>query len=290
MNILISGGTGFIGTKVVESLSKNNNLFLVTRKTLKLPQNNINYLNYNDLNGFSNDDISTINHIDVVLHLATHFVSRHKEEDLPKLINANLLLGIRLLELCPQLNCNRFINISSFAQSCNGTTSNPQNLYAATKESFLTYLNFYSTNKKISVLNLEFFDSYGPNDNRGKVFDLALNAFINGDNFKMSAGDQELCLIHIDDIIRAIKDSIEILKNKPGNYNFTLLNDTCKFKLKDLVLLLKTALDSKSKIDFGHYPYRENEIFILKSRYLPLPGWHPGIDLITEIKKIKNKK
>ena len=141
MNILISGATGFIGKSVVESLSKKNNLFLVSRKTLKSSTSNINYLSYSDSDGFLNIDSRNIKKIDIVLHLATHFVSKHTDEDLPKLMNANLLLGIRLLELCTELNCKRFINISSFAQSCDGTTSSPQNLYAASKESFLTYLS-----------------------------------------------------------------------------------------------------------------------------------------------------
>jgi CDP-paratose synthetase len=286
MNILISGATGFIGKSVVESLSKKNNLFLVSRKTLKSSTSNINYLSYNDSDGFLNIDSRNIKKIDIVLHLATHFVSKHTDEDLPKLMNANLLLGIRLLELCTELNCKRFINISSFAQSCDGTTSSPQNLYAASKESFLTYLRFYSSNKKISVLNLEFFDSYGPNDKRGKFFDLALNAFLNKDEFKMSEGNQEICLIHINDIISAIKVSIDILKNNSGIHNFTLLNDSSKYKLKDLVLLLNTTLNSKSEIVFGHYPYRNNEIFKLKSRYSPLPGWSPEINLVDVVKKL----
>ena len=284
MNILITGGTGFVGNRLVKEFSTNNVIWLISRKNETDLSKNI--INYNKNTGFNKEDFSSIPKIDVVIHLATHFVSKHSEDDVQKIIESNILLGVRLLELCNYFGFTKFINASSFAQSIDGESSLPQNLYTASKESFLTFLTYYANSLDFKIINLEFFDCYGSNDTRGKIFDLALKSFTQHKLFKMSQGEQEICLIHIRDLINAIINSIKLLGQNKGLSNYTLLNDKNKYKLKDLIFRLKEISKSRSEIELGYYPYRKNEIFTLKSRYLKLPNWSPEIDLKQGVIKI----
>ena len=90
MNILISGGSGFIGKRLVKELSKKNIIWLISRKS----KTNLNEktLNYDDVLGFDKQDFIEIPKIDVVIHLATHFVSKHTDDDVSKIIESNILL------------------------------------------------------------------------------------------------------------------------------------------------------------------------------------------------------
>tara|TARA_B100000963_G_scaffold344842_1_gene348088 strand:+ start:74 stop:952 length:879 start_codon:yes stop_codon:yes gene_type:complete len=284
MNILITGGSGFIGQRLVKELSKNNIIWLVSRKTKTSINKKV--LNYDDVLGFNKKDFTQIPHIDVVIHLATHFVSKHSDDDVSKIIESNILLGVRLLEICNYFGYKKIINASSFAQSLDGISSFPQNLYAASKESFSVFLNYYSKSLDFNIINLEFFDCYGSNDNRKKIFNLALEAFTKNKLFNMSKGEQEICLIHINDLIQAVKKAVSLLEENKGLSNYTLLNNGNKYILKELVFKLKKILKSKSEIKLGFYPYRKNEIMVLKTRYSKLPGWKSKTDLKEAVKKI----
>ena len=58
MNILITGGSGFIGKRLVKELSKNNTIWLISRKTKTNP--NKKTLNYDDVLGFNKQDFIEI--------------------------------------------------------------------------------------------------------------------------------------------------------------------------------------------------------------------------------------
>ena len=134
-------------------------------------------------------------------------------------------------------------------------------------------LFFYSYTYQLKVINLELFDTYGPDDSRDKIVNSAIKSFVNNINFKMTYGDQEICLLHINDVVSAINCSISLLSKIEGYKKYTLLNDSSTYKLKDLILQIKNILESKSKIELGFYPYRKNEIFRLTSKHFKLTGW-----------------
>ena len=105
----------------------------------------------------------------------------------------------------------------------------------------------------------------------------------------MSKGEQEICLIHIDDIINAIMISINNISNLTGYNPYSLLNKKTTYILKDLAYAIKKICGSHSEIDTGFYEYRKNEILHFTSRYNQLPEWKPSISLnegISEIYKL----
>ena len=288
MNILISGTTGFIGSNLVTKLmSTEHTFFLLSRRNkTKYLGNSVTTISENELIDLNKEEIQ----LDLIIHLATHFTAHHSWNDLDNLIDANVKLGVKLLEIAKIHRAN-FINTSSFAQSISKLKPYPQNLYAQTKKSFQEIVKYYCFNEGITAIDLELFDSYGPDDMRNKFYKLALKDFIAGTNFRMSEGKQEICLTHVDDIIDAIHICISLLP-KLSSYNaFTLLNKRQTYVLKELALELKKICKSLSVIETGFYDYRKNEIFKLESEYQPLPGWNPNISLskgITEL--LKDKK
>lgn len=84
------------------------------------------------------------------------------------------------------------------------------NPYAYTKR-YLEYLG----EKHGNAVGLRFFNTYGPNNNKG-IVKAAFEAAINGTPLTISGGDQIRDFIHVDDITRTI---INALDWEPGIYD-----------------------------------------------------------------------
>ena len=85
MNVLITGGNGFIARNIYKTIKDEHKTILTNRKTLDV-------LDRNCVNKFFND-----NRIDTVIHTAVSGGSRTKEDDISTLIN-NLVMFDNLFQ------------------------------------------------------------------------------------------------------------------------------------------------------------------------------------------------
>lgn len=285
MTILLTGASGFIGNHLFNFLKNQDYkiICLIRNNNSLLFDENIKLISEKNLFNLDQENSK----IDIIIHLATHFTSNHSHFDIDGLIDANVKLGVKLLEVAKKHNA-KFINTSSFAQSISKDKPYSQNLYALTKKTFQDILKYYCIEQKINAIDLELFDSYGPGDKRKKFYKLALNDLLKNDTFKMSGGEQEICLIHVRDIINAINICISMISKLNGYNPYTLLNNHDKYILKELAFKLKKICNSSSDIETGFYEYRNNEIFKLYSDYNLLPGWNSKISLLDGINELKN--
>ena len=147
-NILLTGSTGFIGSNILKNISKDNKVYVTLRKNSKeisLFNNKIKTLKFENFSQLSSK-LKKIK-IDIVIHAATHYVKKHKENDIKKLGESNIFFGNVILENIQVMKVKKFINFSTVWEGKN-ENKNMKNLYAAYKKSFGLILNFYK--KKIS--------------------------------------------------------------------------------------------------------------------------------------------
>jgi nucleoside-diphosphate-sugar epimerase len=222
-NILLTGGNGYIGQALINQLLDNNYNVISLIRTKNINSNNA----YKEIcydGSFESISRNLIDEkIDIVVHLATLFLTNHNPSQINELITSNITLGTHLLELCKERSINYFINTSTYAISVNGIDYDPQNLYAATKKSFLDIQKFYeliciNTN----FINLELFDTYGIGDNRPKFINLLIDSIKNNRDFNMSAGNQEISYQYIEDVCNAYITLIDNINN--STQKFKLLN------------------------------------------------------------------
>jgi nucleoside-diphosphate-sugar epimerase len=285
MNIVLTGSTGFIGQYVLDQLiDEGHCVTCILRNESKASEKHnackrIYYGNDSNLN------IEDFKQIHAIIHLATYFTNSHKIEEINPIIESNIILGIKLLEIA-SVHKIPFINTSSYAQMSKENKGHPQNLYAASKESFRNFMRFYSWNNNFTIFDLELFDSYGLKDQRPKFYRLAIESFINNREFGMSQGEQEICIIHVSDISAAIIHSLSLLDQKPKYTAWTLFDESSTIKIRDLSILIRELCKSNANIQFGYYPYRVNEIFKMNSSFTKLPLWEPKISLKEGLKEI----
>ncbi len=291
-NILISGGTGFIGTAFIESLDQEKfNIHVIVRNSSNI------YFKRNVIKHFYSNNYKSIKKIfekydiDYVIHFATLFITEHKENEIEKLVDSNITLGLRILEAMKNHNVKLFINTSSSWQYFDTHNDNykPTNLYASTKTAFEKILDYYCYSHEFVSHTLIIYDTYGPNDKRGKIIPYLIKNYHNNITIEMSPGNQKLSFVHIDDIVDAfhivIKDS---LTKKSGHYKYKLNSDE-NYSLKQVVNMMNSVSKMNLKVNWGGREYKKREVMFPWQKGKRLPGWTPKINLRNGLKDLINQ-
>lgn len=292
-NIMITGGTGFIGNALIRSFSsKPYKIGVLTRNTSRF-----NYFD-NNISTFeiSNDYDSLHSAIksfkpDLVIHAATHFLSNHVSSDVNVLLSSNIIFPSLLLEAMSNEGINNFLNLSTTWQHNIGNLNKSINLYSTSKNCFQEILTFYSDNYNINHINLYLSDTYGINDNRKKIIQLLISTLYSTKEMKLdlSPGFQRLDLIHISDVISGIQCLIDLmLSGSEFEKNFQLSSDF-QYCLREIVELIETISKRNIPVSWGSRPYRPNEVMQVPRLYSRPPSWFPKTSLrdgLTELIQI----
>lgn len=289
MKILVTGASGFIGRNLSNTLAndKNNLIYALVRKATNKTalSGNVVSVTYEGINKL----IDTLEEykIEGIVHLAGYFTANHNPGDIDRLIGANILFGSHVIESGARAGIKWFINTSSFWQHHKNMSYNPVALYAATKKAFEDILLYYKETSSVRIVNLELFDTYGPDDHRPKLFRHLLNAMETGRALSMSPGEQLINLVYIDDIISAYLLTIGALNRGvpqlQENYSVPSKN-LCS--LKETVRIFSEHCGNPIHIKWGGIPYRPREVMNPLPQYPEVPGWSQKYDLDSGIKKL----
>ena len=268
--IIITGSNGFIGSNLVNSLSKTNKLILLLRiknnskKIKHILNKNISFKYFNNNNDLKN--ILKKIKASWLIHCATHYIKDHQPNDISKIINSNIEFGTILLDNFKIMGIENFINLSTVWEDYNGVKNNPNNLYSAAKQAFEKIINYYQINNlKINFYNLMLSDTYGKNDKRKKLITVLKKNIINNKETKIISKNLYINLLNVTDIVSGISILLK-KKIKPGKYS--LINKET-IKIIDLIKQLQKELKFKTKIKWLSTKIIREKIF----NYDSLPNW-----------------
>ncbi|MBT8563249.1 NAD-dependent epimerase/dehydratase family protein [Polynucleobacter paneuropaeus] len=281
MKIFITGITGYIGNSLADRLLQLN--YEVAGLVKNLSSETMVRLNDCKLYKYQNDlgsikDALQDFHPDIVIHLASLFLSNHQSSDLDSLVESNVILSARLCEAMLDVGINKIINTGTSWEHFESGSFNPVNLYAATKGAAESILDYYVQAKSFKAINLKLFDSYGPKDTRKKLFFHLREAARNSVTLKMSPGDQLISMVYIEDIISAYLKAIACISELNGKHTFGVGAEKL-ISLKTLVSLYSGVIKLDVPVSFGALPYRDREVMIPWNNYLRVPNWSPQIQL-----------
>lgn len=281
---LVTGATGFVGSNVVRRLVREGwQVHILSRADSRMPAAaEFSQVTNHIHDGSTESMVRCVEQAkpDVVFHLASLFLSQHATKDIDALIQSNVLFGNQLLEAMRVNEVKCIINTGTSWQHFNNENYNPVCLYAATKQAFEALLEYYTQACGIKAITLKLFDTYGPNDPRPKLFHLLNKAATSGEALDMSAGEQLIDLVHIDDVVEAYLIAANLLlEGKVEQHETYAVTSGQPLPLKELVQQYAKVTKQTVNVNWGARPYRYREVMNTWSRGKVLPGWNAMVEL-----------
>ena len=199
--ILLTGGTGFLGSHLVSQLPRIcNDISLLVRKfpLLEIGEEFQFLVSSSPSQVFQ--EVQNLKP-DVVIHLAALYSYADKPKEATNMVEANIALGINLLNAVP--HGTTFIYCGTYMQYLY-TNSDFSNFYTATKSTFDNFAKYYAKTRNLKVRQLILSDIYGPGDKREKIIPQIITSLKLGADFEIRNPKSIVYPIYVSDVVEFI--------------------------------------------------------------------------------------
>lgn len=266
MRILVTGGAGFIGSHLSESLisyghevtvldSLSDVLYPSDHKIANIENfKNIGIYFYRknlmdeDLNEFVQEK-------DIVINLAAIPGLEKSWSSIKDYTESNVLGLARLLEVCSKINIKRFIQISTSsvyglnANGNEGTPLQPISPYGVTKLAAENLARAYEANFNLPVTILRYFSVYGPRQRPDMAYQKFITAILNGNQIVIKGdGRQARTNTYVDDIVKGTIQATNLELNLAGK-TFNLAGSET-IELLEAVSVIEKIMNRRAKFHF----------------------------------------
>jgi UDP-glucose 4-epimerase len=290
MNILITGGAGFIGKKLANKLSKEHTIYIIDKKTDWDPD-----FNYFQLDISEEDFISKIPSdlkIDHIYHVAAQSGGHYSLQDPYTDSKWNCLGTVNIIKLAERLKVKKVTYISSMAVYGNQSNVNEDNkidpisFYGVSKYAGELYTRLVFEHNEIPYTIFRLFATYGSgqdlNNKHQGILSIYLDQAIESYNIKITGSKHRVReLVHVNDVVDAL---ILSLSKKTDNKTYNVSNSeylTPEIIINNISKALKKPLEIKEK---KGYVGDQTHITSDTSKLNGL-GWFPKYSLIEGIKE-----
>lgn len=279
--ILLTGGTGFLGSNLLARLASTGCRIILLKRTTSQTVRIaalIDGLAVYDIDVVPLERVFSENSIDMIIHCATDY-GRKARVPLD-LLDANLFLPLKLLELGVENGVSCFINTDSILDK-------NINYYSLSKSQFKDWLKLYSREMICISVALEHF--YGPFDDESKFVTFIVRSILrNVERIPLTAGEQKRDFIYIDDVVDAFEKILQHCSTFSNGYYEFQVGSCTTLSIRDFVCLVKNISGNKATVlDFGALPYREHEVMESRSDTSAVSalGWMPKTSLESGLKQ-----
>ena len=287
-NILILGGTGFIGKSLVSKLEKNNSLKIMIHNSELSTTANTFKGDILKKESFFNE----IRENEIIINLLGQLTPNESDY-----INLNIFGGINLLDSCVEKKIKKIILISSInvygenldKPSTENDPLKPQTFYGLIKMITEQMYEYYAKTYGLSITILRLAGVYGPNKNNG-----FLSQIINStkDNSIIpicyNSGQQQRDMIFVDDVIHCI---IEIIKYNPEGFQLFNVSSGKRYSMNELISMVeeltktKISIKNSSKIPDEKCIWADNTKINQFLKFKPEMGIKQGLQITIENSK-----
>jgi nucleoside-diphosphate-sugar epimerase len=284
MNILVTGGAGFLGTHLCKELvSLGHSVRVLDHNHSEIPDSIVGDV----------CDADTVRKalqgIEVVFHLAAHIEAGESVKEPYEYTRNNVLGFVVLLEEMRKAKCTTCVFSSSAAvygeplrvPIFEDDRTMPINPYGMTKLAMEALASSYSYAHGFTCVALRYFNLYGPGENHQPETH-AIPRFItqiaSGQEVTVwGDGSHQRDFVHVKDIVRAHIQSLTLSKGKYHYFNISGKNAT---KVSDVIAMIEKLLGKTANIK--HFPPRPGDPLLLfadSSKAKEAMGYEASIEL-----------
>ena len=281
--ILITGVSGFLGSALAKFLLSKGEIVVGLKRSFSNNKNLADFVGHPNLKLFDIDKsgfepIFKEYSVNIAIHAATS--SSNRGGNISQIMDANVLLPLKLIDQLYINGCKVFINAGVFIPSGYVDT------YYHSKKIFLECMQEYS--KYLKIIDVQLQMLYGKNSSETQfVSKIILDFFHQAECLNLTQGLQKRDFIYIDDAIRAFDAIINNMNNFQDAYTAVELGNSSPVTIKYLIETIKNLTNnSTTTLHFGVVEYRENEIMCSKAdtKILRSLGWTPVVKIDDGLK------
>jgi len=271
---IVTGGAGFIGSHIVETMLENGaEVFVIDNLTSGLRENLPDHSGVHvlamDILSCAPADLPVS--VDGIVHLAARPSVVDSWAHPMDVHQANLSSTIAVIELCRQLEIPRIVFASSASVYGNqeilpvdeGVCPNPASPYGLQKLASESYLNLFCGHYGISAASLRFFNVYGPRQQPGSpysgVISLLLDAMLEQQPFTIFGdGEQTRDFVYVKDVAGFVCRALQC--DLPRRENTVLnIGSGQQVSINQLIELLRRHIPDW-QAEIRHAPERPGDI------------------------------
>lgn len=288
--IVLTGATGFLGSNLLGKLLTDgyevSAIVRTNSSTARIEgwkhHPNIRFYNIEKTNPRK---IFEENKIDAIVHTATEY--GRGDGAISKILEPNLVLPVRLIELGIEFGVACFINTDSYFNKGGSTYSNLLN-YSLSKKSLLVWLKQLSNQIRVANVTLE--HMYGPGDSRSKFVENLIQeiAVEQVARVQLTHGHQRRDFVYVDDVVDAFVTLIEYGRQHEFSFKNFEVGTGTSVQVRDFAQVIKDLSHSHSVLGFGDIQYRSDEIMESKADISALAelGWNAKIGVQEGLSRI----
>lgn len=286
-NVLLTGATGFLGSHLLEALLRQGDRVTILKRSTSDIWRIKHFLD--DVETFDVDvqpleEAFKAHKFDAVIHTACSY--GRNSEAAHKVVETNILFGLRLLDAAIAFKTQTFINTDTFFNTGDFL---PKYLsaYSLSKKQFVEWLNSYSP--EIQIINLKLQHVYGPKDEKTKFIPWLIDQFkTNPKRIPLTEGRQLRDFVYVGDVVSAYTTTLDN-RNKLGAFSEFDVGTGNTLRLSEFVNQLyqefkKQNPNLKSELGFGDVDMHPGEtmnvnVDISKLRNLGWTAKEDGVSL-----------
>lgn len=250
MKIIVLGGTGYLGSKVINRLVEDGQeILLVKREGSSLERladltEKIEICNIEKMN----EKIRREDGYDCLLNMSCKYPRNAKNEF--EIWEANLYNPLKVFLQGINSGIKKCITIGT-------GLPNSFNVYSISKKELADIMKWYTDQKPVKVCNIELENFYGEDEPTNRFIPNIVDKMKKNEDILLTEGLQIRDFIYIEDVVNSI---IQLIYNEDlPRYVDLPLGSGEGVSIRELVEYLKDILNSNSRLFFGAIPMRKNE-------------------------------
>lgn len=284
MKYLVTGATGFLGSRVVRSLFSAGHEITICKRSFSDTRRIADLLGSVKVVDIDRAPVEAAfrgggGEFAAVVHCATCY--GRAGEKLTDLVNTDLVYPLRLLEAAAEAGVGLFVN-------CDTVLPKAINAYALAKNHFREWARHIAALGKIRVSNLRLDHFFGPGDDSSKFTTFVMESCLSSQaQLDLTTGEQQRDFVYIEDVVSAVILLLQHSGEVAAPFSDYDVGTGRPITVRAFVETVRQLTHSRIQLNFGALPYRHLEPMSINLDPRPLfaMGWVPRYSLEAGIRE-----